>query len=300
MSEILYIIGNGFDIYHGMRTKFSDFSLFVKSEDSQVYDHVNRFLAVKENWSDLELAFTTLDVENLTDYGLQYLMPYGAEDWSDAGHHDYQYEIQNAVNALSVELSDLLFQWIKQIEPPAPRDIAATELDIEKNAKFLNFNYTLTLELSYQVLAENILHIHGSVDGHPYDPLLGHSWTPEDITPKDLDYADEDMDSRVIEGNQIIKSYFAKTFKPTGSIINENKRWFGELTSIKYIYVWGHSLSEVDKPYFQEICRHIDTQSVRWLISYFSDELDSHQTFMGCLGISRDLVEYNALSEYRK
>lgn len=301
MSEKLYLIGNGFDLYHGMKTSYSDFCSFVKGEDSDVHRRVERFLSVEENWSDLEEALSTLDIDDVVEDANQFLMTYGADEWSDSGHHDYQYEIEQTVKAISRRLLDLLIQWIGKVTLPLPAEIKDVELSLDKYSKVLNFNYTLTLEKAYGHDSGKIFHVHGNVLGIPCLPILGHSWNPDELTPDCLNYSDENMDSRVIEGNQILKPYFESTFKPTESIIEENQQWFERLRHTKSIYVWGHSLSEVDAAYFYEICRHINTDAVFWYISHHNpDSIAFQKAFMKRLGISKNLVEYRHLTDFVK
>lgn len=80
----LYIIGNGFDIWHGIPSSYRNFRDFVGSCDSQILDDVEKYLNPDENWSDLEAAFGYLDTSQVID-DLEYFMPsYAAEDWSES------------------------------------------------------------------------------------------------------------------------------------------------------------------------------------------------------------------------
>ncbi|WP_292620251.1 AbiH family protein [Mesorhizobium sp.] len=61
------------------------------------------------------------------------------------------------------------------------------------------------------------------------------------------------------------------TFKPTQKVIHANAGFFAGLSGVKRIEVMGHSVSEVDRPYFLEVVRNIDIPRVRWKVSYFGD-----------------------------
>lgn len=301
MAHTLYLIGNGFDLHHRMKTRYSEFYRFVRATNPNVFFRIERYLPLYENWFNLEAALGSIDADHITEDASQFLMSYGAENWSDSGHHDYQYEIEQSVAAISSELLDLLQKWIFEVELPVVGNPEISFFTFEENSKFLNFNYTQTLEATYGQSPDKILHIHGSVSGEPSDPILGHSCNPEEITPEWLSYSDENMDTRVIEGNEILKPCFEETFKPTDRIIETNILWFQALASIESIYVFGHSLSEVDSSYFYEICKHINTNNVVWHVSYYSaQELPSHMKFMSALGINSSLVEYNELADYAR
>ena len=69
-------------------------------------------------------------------------------------------------------------------------------------------------------------------------------------------------DTRVVEGQSIIDSYFKETFKPTLQIMLANRAFFSSLTHTKEIWVMGHSLADVGRPYLEEIVRHVDVDRV--------------------------------------
>jgi hypothetical protein len=76
---------------------------------------------------------------------------------------------------------------------------------------------------------------------------------------------------RVAGGYDLVDDYFARTFKPTVRIIAEQQPFFASLSNVEEIYVLGHSLAEVDLPYYEQILDHIDRDSVRWTISFHMD-----------------------------
>lgn len=59
----------------------------------------------------------------------------------------------------------------------------------------------------------------------------------------------------------------------------------------------GHSVSEVDHPYFEEVIVHIDVGRVRWKVSYYGD-LDGLRQRMQSLGVSANLTEYALLNAF--
>ena len=52
----LYIIGNGFDLYHNIPSSLSQFKAFIKKEDSFVFNEVDKYLPVDEDWNNLEAS----------------------------------------------------------------------------------------------------------------------------------------------------------------------------------------------------------------------------------------------------
>lgn len=66
----LYIIGNGFDLYHGLPTKFSNFSEYLKLNNKPLFDLFEsyyHFDSGNELWSELETNLANLDVDWLSE-----------------------------------------------------------------------------------------------------------------------------------------------------------------------------------------------------------------------------------------
>lgn len=297
-KKSLYIIGNGFDIFHGIHSRFSDFKKYLLNTDPSLHNLIEEFIPCDEDWNDFEQALAEIDVDNVIDEASQFLVSYGADDWSDSYHHDYQYEISNIIDALSEQLKTRFAEWIEQLYIPNKTEIRTPILGMDKTAKYLTFNYTSTLTTAYEVPRANILFIHGEVENQNQNIVLGHAWNPSDI-PSLNDVPDpESLDTRVMEGNTIINEYFGRTFKNAPSIINENQSFFSSISEISNIYILGHSLSAVDICYFEAIAQNIDTDKVRWRISYYGDdELNKHQVTMNKLGIDRAKINFCELQE---
>lgn len=90
----LYIIGNGFDLWHGIPSGLGDFKEYVQNTNNDVYREVEEYLPAGENWNSLERALAELDADMVIDNLSHFMASYGNEDWSDSGHHDFQYEVE--------------------------------------------------------------------------------------------------------------------------------------------------------------------------------------------------------------
>ena len=102
----LYIIGNGFDLFHRLPTSYEDFRKYLKSNDEKIYDYVmesyntlaypsntNVFIGGLENsdsnlliWNDFEKALGNLDEDVLWEY-VNNNMNYNYENWKDDDNH---------------------------------------------------------------------------------------------------------------------------------------------------------------------------------------------------------------------
>lgn len=264
---VLCIIGNGFDLHHKISTNYSDFSDHLKEHNSRVYDDINRYLPVNEWWSNLEESFADVDTDDLIDYAMTWLVSYGADDWRDSGHHDFQYELGNLISRLSRELRDEFIQWLKEVEIPDRNSLSVPPLKLPKNSLYLNFNYTSTLQKVYCIPSTLIWHIHGSID-NDYSIVLGHGWNPAEIPNPNDDIDPEKSDPRINEGYEMLNNYFRDTFKPTEKIISDNENKFKTLSHVNKVYVLGHSMSYVDIAYFEKIVASIH-KDASWFVSYY-------------------------------
>ena len=272
MGERLYIIGNGFDLHHGIKSSYWDFGKYLKSVDRETYDFIDQFIGIDDTfWNELESRLANLDSDHLLDDMTDFLPSYGADDWSDSGHHDYQFEVGRVVEALSQTLLSHFSDWIRQLDIPKSKDIENLRLSLDLSSQYLSFNYTNTLQKTYGVSNKNITHIHGIAVDPKSNLILGHGFELSDKNPYRYESNPEDADTRVIEAISIIDGYFERTFKNTDLLINKHNAFFSGLSKIDEIYVCGHSLETVDIPYFKAIIRAVNPRNVKWVITYYKD-----------------------------
>lgn len=283
----LYVIGNGFDLWHGIPSSLAQFKQYIQATDSDIYREVENYLPAQDDWSDLERSLADMDVDALIDNLGHFMSSYGAEDWSDAGHHDFQYEVQNAVEHLSTGLRLRFSEWIRALPIPTPATAKRQLTMLDTDGAFFSFNYTNTLGSVYGVPPEKILFIHGCADLADDDLVLGHAWHPQ--TRRSLnDRPDiEDIDTRLMEANDIIDDYFSATFKRSADLIMQHRGFFDALTGIEQVIVLGHSLSDVDAAYFTALLEQHSVAEATWFIACRSpDEWPEKQLLLTKLGVN--------------
>ncbi|QTK81969.1 Hypothetical protein AT6N2_L1158 [Agrobacterium tumefaciens] len=300
MTE-LFIIGNGFDIHHGIRSRYTDFAKWLESVDREVHSAIEEFLPtwvdaegnVQNAWADLENNLQYFDTDQLLDYGMSFLPSYGADDWRDSGHHDFEYELDRVIRALSVGLHRNFVRWLHTLSIPA--QTTSPVRSIVPRAKYLNFNYTPTIQTLYG--AANVLHIHGSLADTTSQIVLGHGWTPS-VEDRWENRIDEDTDTRVAGGYRLIDDYFRKTFKPTAEIIKHNQAFFTGLGDVSEVYVLGHGLAEVDAPYFAEVLECLP-EDVDWIVSYYGGHREREKIESAAIeiGIPTERTRFAFLSD---
>ncbi|GCD30171.1 bacteriophage abortive infection AbiH family protein [Klebsiella pneumoniae] len=263
----LYIIGNGFDIRHGLPTRYKHFKSYVAKNDKELYDAIEEYIPAGDEWNELESALGEIDYELILQNSEMFLVTYNTEDWSDAYHHDYQYEVDKITRMLSARLKEQLADWVKGINIADAYNSEQYIPPIPRESLYFSFNYTNTLQQIYAVPDAQIMHIHGNCS-YDEDLILGHSFRVEkSLNP----YIGPDQDIRIAEAYDSIDKYFGNTFKPSEDIIKEENVFFSSLKNVDEVIVLGHSLAEVDGEYFAEINKSIP-KSARWIVALYKGE----------------------------
>lgn len=138
---------------------------------------------------------------------------------------------------------------------------------MDPSALFFNFNYTSTLSQLYGIDPQQILHIHGRADDSDEELVLGHAWDPRSRRSLNDRPDIEEVDTRMVEANDIIDDYFSSTFKRSEELIRQHSAFFDALTNIEQVVVLGHSLSEVDALYFQALLGRPSVATSQWTVA---------------------------------
>lgn len=258
----LVIVGNGFDLHHRMKTRYTDYKDYLLSigEDNIVtcFEKCDE-IAHEYMWNRLEEVIGMLSYEDVYCY----LTTYGSDEWCDSAHHDFQYEIDKMTEYWP-GLKDNLIGWIQNIKY-TNKDVRLRKL-ISESTRFLSFNYTNTLEVLYDVPKSKITYIHG--DASKSDELvLGHrsdDWYPE------WDRTNPEEDIRLLEASEIMDRHFENTKKRIEEIIEGHKDFFETSCEYDEIYVLGLSYNDTDRMYLQKIAEHND--KAEWYFNWHSIE----------------------------
>ncbi len=312
----LYIIGNGFDIHHGLDTKYCTFGLFLKDNYSTIYDHLLEYfgfldLDINDDsarddilWAEFEKSLALLNSDTVLDAHSNSLANPASSSFRDRDWNTFAIDMEMIVDELTVNLFEAFKEFILNIKYPEITDI--NKLPLDKDALYLTFNYTDTLERYYAVPPMNILHIHEKADLNDNVLILGHGVDPKNFKPKDPKpperFNDEELEQWVEHmadnydhsyelGKNELLNYFSHTFKETKQIIDDNQIFFNKLKDISEVVILGHSLSEIDMPYIVEIFNSVKNNSI-WLATYYGDnEKLTHRDTLKGLNIHEDKIK---------
>lgn len=273
----LFIIGNGFDRGHGLKTGYWDFRNFLKNcYLNFLYEFENNYDLYPGDsdeykqellWNEFESNLANINEGEIIESATSIDM--GLES-GDIGIEDtlYPYFTEKFISV--EELSKYLKYWIRTIRI---RDLTpvTTMIDFRNNDKYLTFNYTSVLENVYKIKENQIVHIHGSLRIRDGEPIIGHgNYERIEVIKEEHRKADERFDEKEASIDRVIEDYYESTFKNVSryahkidSILNSKE--------IEEVIVIGHSIAGVDVPYFSRINLYLGDK-VKWKIYYYAKD----------------------------
>lgn len=289
----LFVIGNGFDLAHGLPTRYWDFREYLNNNYCDfLYDfeqHYGVFPGLNDSekknilWNEFETNLATID-EDIIIEDAESLDMY--LESGDIGIEDTLYEYFTEEYQYIDLLSVYLKRWIRTIKL---RDVLPRTTYVNKDDLYINFNYTSLLENVYNIPLENVIHIHGSLRKNYDDPIIGHgNYNRIEMMEKRIISSQDRFDEKETSICKVIKEYYEKTLK------NVNNR-IPMLSRIEYlnfidIFVVGHSLSGVDIPYF----RYMDVKTskkLNWnIVFYKEEEIIKMRKSLKSMGISNERI----------
>ena len=188
----LYIIGNGFDLFHNLPTSTSDFCRILSKKS--IYGDNENALCVFNNfgvdWGEFENSLSYIDPQIIEESILSY-PDYLSDRESDRDNTIfYTNEYLNSMRESILEsLADMVNLANKQLKYTSKK---INNLFNESDA-IVSFNYTSTLEKLYDIGKLPILHIHGFKDNNE-ELIFGYkeSKYTQDYSNRNFDPYDDD------------------------------------------------------------------------------------------------------------
>lgn len=250
----LFILGNGFDIAHGLPTRYSHFRKYleqIQGVETNEFDNRNRASIITyfdrrcdgEDWKDIEYALGLFPL---------YLEGYNPE--IDDRKEKEKYVFYQS--SLLLEVIHAFRRWVNSISiDDAKPKHNFTQIINGEDFAFLTFNYTPILEKIYNIRETAICHIHGKQGDQV---VMGHNrrdddsidfWLLADVAP-------------------YLRQEFYRLFKDPLVNITHNQNFFDSLADLTDIYSYGFSFSEPDREYIELICEKT-TERTMWHLSSF-------------------------------
>ena len=270
-NETLFIIGNGFDCNHCLKSSYSFYKQYLI--DNGFKEYVDFFGYPNFSYLDRPEEETGIH-EGLVDgmtrdqYGKQLAKNYDdvfekmkKNDWCWNELETMLSTIQGINDGLFVKkFADIIIHqlpnWMSSFVKPQITAIVP-KYGFPRNQLYLNFNYTELLENVYNIPASNVLHIHGKIGASSL--MFGHS---------QYEYIDE-LVGQPQYGAYSHLNYYEDTLKDVKLNITNHNSYWNKLANVKRIYVLGHSLGDADLSYVEKISTV--WPKARWFITYYVD-----------------------------
>lgn len=284
----LNIIGNGFDLYHGLPTSYYFFACyFLKNYEEIYYELASMYGITKGIYSypSDELTPGIDDIGFWSDFEKN--LGNLASDWVENSLlDDLDLEFSDPAVTLEIdrpnivaEIKNILFAWIRdtvdkdEVYKIVDKHLNTNKLKFGEDDYFISFNYTHTLEKLYE--KEEVFHIHGECCNDNKDELIiGHGNDKEILRlNREISELDDEAlfyqtaNNRVQEFSferEILKSLRKPVEECKSELVNELSCY----AKPDIISVYGCSLGEVDIPYIRLI--HEKWPDVKWRFSYYS------------------------------
>lgn len=277
-KHVLYIIGNGFDLMHGVKSSYYAFRDSL-GKRNLLRNTLENYLTPEDIWADFENALAHFNISSMASQFMAdtWLDLMNAYD-EDAGEAEFYMAVEAAASPIQIvaqELPRRFRMWVESLS------IGTEDRPLKgwfKQGKVLCFNYTEFVETLYGIPEQDVCYIHGCRRKMKHRPrerlILGHIPGASDSV---FDFNDDSYKiikspyqkamSQIAQDQvlQLIADYDATLTKNSREIISAHASFFSELSEIEKIVVIGHSLSPVDWDYFAEVvCMLSNRKHIHW------------------------------------
>ena len=303
-NNVLYILGNGFDMMHGVKSSYYAFRDSIGKHNS-LWTDIDLLWPEVDLWADFENNLAHFDAKIMADKFI-------VENWLnlndaysvDADAGEFYLSVENAIRPIEnicYELPLALRRWVDKLS------IGTDDRPLKHifvNGKVLCFNYTEFVETLYGISHENVCYIHGCRKKEKYHPkdtlIIGHlPGESNDEYNKIEGLKKEPNNFRNVltelaqeEAIRLISEYDEELTKNSDDIINSHQYFFEDLESVENVVVIGHSLSGVDWDYFIKVKNSLKNRNnVHWYFGcHGSGDLNNLTLLKNELGLDNNQI----------
>lgn len=281
MDKIV-IIGNGFDIFHSIKSRYSDFKQFIEEYDSALFYRLENFFDTPDLWSDFEENLSKLDLQELVEDSFDYID--GDDEHPMRDDAIVTDSIEDSINQLTSGLRNHLNEWVLKFE--YPQNPSRKFNFFTEETRFISFNYSETLQRLYSIDDANITYVHNKAEKQRIshhelvdsDLIIGHSVRKS----PNIEYKQNPMAGMANwyaeDAFSDAKRYYINSFKDVANNLFKLDEVLAIGKSCTDVYIVGHSLSNVDIEYFKYIAQKL-SKNVQYTITHYgTKELQSIQT----------------------
>lgn len=266
--KTLYIIGNGFDLHFGLKTKTDHFIEYLKNQPiyNETDNAFNVFNSYGVNWYEYEQSLNNIDLDEIefqNEIQPDYLSD--RESDRDGGILNMQMYVDSLSKTIRAALEQMVISANK--DALALSKCFRTPKLFEVGDAILTFNYTSTIEILFEVPdSVPIFHIHGCYDQGT--PLVFGYRSNQNSYGKSWSEMDEDHgDYYVAQQREAVYDFYSSWEKRLE--IDKLESFLSMCGKIDRVVVLGHSMSPVDYEYMERVDARINPRI--WEISFYSE-----------------------------
>ena len=299
-KDPLFIIGNGFDLMHGVKSSYYTFRDSL-GKNSSLRTWLESFWTPEDIWADLEDGLAHFDMNAMGGRFMvdNWLDVFDAYD-EDASAASFLMAAEAAASPMIEVSTELPKRFRRWIETLAIGTDDRPLRNILTGGKVLNFNYTEFVETLYGIPADHICYIHGCRKEKNGRLILGHrpeaSESSYELNEKQkrrrATYRSSLIEAAQEQVFRIVSNCDQELSKDCASILKAHEGFFHSLKGTREIVVIGHSMSQVDWDYFKAIVSELDPQHAA--VWYFGchglNDLKNLEALIRFLELKRDHV----------
>lgn len=300
----LYIIGNGFDKHHNIKSGYWDFHTWLLIKDKKLVEDIDELYNYDQDlWGNFEVELGNLDIAEKAHEIYSEHTANPLSDHYDREYHDGQIVAGDTIGGIYNKIRAYFPEWVKSLGDADPR----MKLKLEEDSFFITFNYTDTLINLYRIPEKDILFIHGrsATDGDKL--VLGHGKSADQVKAESEKGINENTEMPYVETVWAIERQVNMMRKQTEKIIADNQAVWDSLMNVEHIYIYGCSLTDVDLPYFRTIASVVDRTIVKWDVNAFGKDIEAYEAdcqhkkqFIKNLGVDEALINTYRLVDILK
>lgn len=281
MSDRLFIIGNGLDLFFNLPTKVDNFIHFLNEQtvsDSHMGENaMDIYSNLGVSWGEWEEGLSDIDVESLIS-NCEISPNYNSNHEDDITGTIY--EVQSFLDSLIASRNNALQNMVSNADNELELKIMNNNLPkynkelFESSDLVINFNYTYSVEKLFNTNDLQLnYHIHGClrdgsnlIFGYKNDCLL-KQWQQK-LKDERQDAADNLIEvDPILDRQEESIIHFYKENKKDFQYSRLKERLMQNNT-IDFVVVLGHSMSSVDSKYMEMVESLLHPK--KWYISYYN------------------------------
>lgn len=289
-KDTIVIVGNGFDVAHGLSSSYTGYKEWLQEHNMSLYDALMSYIDLSGNWwNEFEKNLAAFHVPKLIHDA-----PRENVTQAPLFHPSIPLPAKGYFRNIREQISKSFTEWVDSLSTAS----AKPTVNMPKADLYISFNYTDTLERVYGIPESLILYLHGKA-ARGDELVFGHNkshFEIEEMIKKK--YNLQESESFLVPGSfgedeyQLALEISFLDKSPYTQIVKFKDLLIPAVVHTKIVWAFGLSFSEVDFEYIEWIAQR--NRDLFWQVSWHKerDKVQIIDTFKA-LGV-RNYELFNA------